>query len=630
MSLFMEFTDWMPPTVWPELSGQMIAVDLETKDPMLKTHGPGWPFRRTLGDAAGFPVGYGVAANDWAGYYPTRHTHGNVDEERTRRWLQGILADETNTIVCQNAPYDVGWLAADGFEIKAKVLDTMVMAVLVDENRFSYGLFNLLKTHVPELKKSTDDMIAQAAAYGINNPYERMDELPPLIVGPYAEDDVIGTLALAKVLLKTIDNNGLRQIFDLETQLQPVIHKMRMRGVPVDIEGTQREIEAAQGRKDSAVEELQDLTGRSVDVWASDSVVHALDAVGIEYPTTDKGAPSIVADWLVAQKHRVTDLIVEARRQHKLRSTFLENYIINHEVGGRVHAQFNALRGDTTDGGKVVGAVTGRLSSSDPNLQNLSARNPEMGKIVRGAFLPEDGCDWLSVDYSAQEPRLMVHYAILLKLAGSEELRQAYIANPRTDFHQMAADITGLSRKQTKAISLGLAYGMGGAKLALDMGLPTEERERWNGRGVFLAAGPEAQAILDRYEAEFPFVPKLAEYATKRAERKGAITTLLGRRRRFARKGQPDGTRAAFPYKALNCLIQGSAADQAKRAMIDADNAGLCLTISLHDELCFSVSSQREIDMAQEVMLEAVKLQIPSAVDAEIGPNWGNLKPVGE
>ena len=292
---------------------------------------------------------------------------------------------------------------------------------------------------------------------------------------------------------------------------------------------------------------------------------------------------------------------------------------MKHQHNGRIHADIHQLR---SDGG---GTITGRFSYSNPNLQQLPARNEVIGPMIRSLFLPEEGDKWGSFDYSSQEPRIVVHYASLLEFRGASEFVEKYREDKYSDFHQIAADIVGVPRKQAKTINLGLFYGMGVTKLAGQLGLELSD----------------AKDLFAKYHAEVPFVREMSEFAANRAGKKGSIRTLLGRKCRYE-KWEPalfgvhkplthkeafetygNGIRRAFTYKALNALIQGSAADQTKMAMVMLAEEGLLPLVQIHDELAMSVPDEATARRIQEIMETCVTLQVPSVVDAEIGPSWG-------
>jgi len=320
-------------------------------------------------------------------------------------------------------------------------------------------------------------------------------------------------------------------------------------------------------------------------------------------------------------------MIADAREVDKIGNTFLSN-IFRYTENGRIHGHINQLR---SEGG---GTVTGRISMQNPNLQQIPARNPRFSQAIRGLFLPEEGEEWASLDYSQQEPRILVHYASLIGkrgLTGSDLFVEAYRDDPKTDFHQMVAEIAKIPRKQAKTINLALLYGMGQTKLAEQLDVTPEEAKR----------------IIAQYHVQVPFVKELQDAVQRRVGGplgSGFIRSLLGRKCRFglwepnlfvSSKALPReealieyGTniKRAYTYKALNRLIQSSGADMTKKSMVEIYKTGKSPLIQIHDELAFSVRDLGEAKEIQKVMESAVKLEVPSPTDISLGPSWGILK----
>jgi len=600
------------PDGYPDLSdAREIAIDLETRDPNLTTMGSGWPRKD------GYVIGIAVAVEGKAWYFPIRHENGgNFDAKQTLRWLSDIVSVERDYIM-HNAMYDLGWLWAEGIEVKGRVIDTMIVAALLDENRFSYALNALGRDYLNE-RKSEKDLYEAANSFGVNAKSE-MWKLPAHFVGQYAEQDAALTLKLWQHFKGLILKEDIADIFDLELKVLKVVFAMRKKGVRVDLEKAEQLKEYLE-REEQKV--LVDAGGQDIDIWAAASIAKAFDANGLKYPKTPKsGQPSFTKNFLANHVHDLPKAVVRARELNKARTTFIDT-ILKHQHNGRIHAEAHSLRSD--DGG----TVTGRFSYSNPNLQQVPARNAEIGPMIRGLFLPDEGELSGAFDYSSQEPRLVVHYASLLKLQGAQEFADQYNIDANTDFHQMAADIVGVPRKQAKDINLGLFYGMGKNKLAEQLGLEFDD----------------AKELFAEYHGKVPFVQQLADYVIHRASNKGLIRTLLGRKCRFD-KWEPNayGTykplsyqdayaehgpaiKRAFTYKALNRLIQGSAADQTKAAMVALYEEGITPMIQVHDELDISVADPDTGAKIQEIMETCVNMQIPSVVDAEFGPSWGEAK----
>jgi len=611
-------SDWVAPDSFPNLSqAKEIAIDLETCDPNMESMGPGWP----RGD--GFVVGYAIAVEGWSGYFPIAHAGGgNLDKRLVHRWLTDVLKTPADKIM-HNAAYDLGWLRASGFTVNGRIIDTMLAAPIIDENRFSFSLNSLGFDYLKEIK--SEQGLKQAAAdFGVH-PKKELWKLPAMYVGNYAEQDAALTLKLWHYFKVKLRQDNVESIFDLETRLFPVLQGITERGIRFDRERCEQTIDQLVKREKQLLQELKSATGKPVDIWAAASIATAFDTLGVAYPRTEAGAPSFTKTFLEECPHAIGKTIIEARETNKTHSTFLRPYLEFSAKDGRIHPHINQMRSD--DGG----TVTGRLSMANPNLQQVPARHEIIGPMVRGLFLPEEGELWASNDFSSQEPRLLVHYASLLQLPGADEMVEAYRSNPDTDFHQMVADMAKIKRKQAKTIGLGLMYGMGKGKLANQLDLSVEE----------------ASALIDQFHKNVPFLTGTVNAVMRQIEKpvtNGAIRTLLGRKCRFplwepmewgVNKALPyeqalveygSRIKRAGTYKGLNRLIQGSAADQTKAAMIALHESGENLLLQVHDEVVLSVKDKAQAQRAAEIMVHATELVIPTRVDVEVGENWGSAK----
>ena len=618
LPMFPTQTEWVPPQTFPNLSNaKEIAIDLETCDPHMESFGPGWPRND------GFIVGYAVAVEGWSGYYPVAHQGGgNLDKRLVERWVKDVCQTQADKIM-HNAAYDLGWLRASGFEVNGTIYDTMLAAPLLDENRFSFSLNALGFDYLKEIK--SEQGLKQAAAdFGVH-PKKELWKLPAMYVGDYAEQDAALTLKLWQAFKTKMRIDDVESIFKLETEVFPVLFNMTYNGIRFDRIKCGMVIDQLIVREQQIHKELRSLCGNTVDIWAAGSIAHAFDKLGVQYGKTAAGAPSFTKGFLDSCDHPVAKLIVEARETNKTHSTFLQPYMDFSKKTGRIHPHVNQMRSD--DGG----TVTGRLSMSQPNLQQVPARHEIIGPMVRGLFLPEMGELWASNDFSSQEPRLLVHYASLLNLPGAETMVDAYNNDPNTDFHQMVADMAGIKRKAAKTIGLGLMYGMGKNKLAGQLDLSLDE----------------ASELIDTFHKKVPFLKGTVNSVMKRIDHPasgGAIRTLLGRKCRFplwepmewgVNKALPHeqaiieyGSRIkrAGTYKGLNRLIQGSAADQTKAAMVALAKNGFTPILQVHDEVALSVKSRDEAQAAAEIMAKAANMVVPSRCDVEVGPSWGEAK----
>tara|TARA_R100001594_G_scaffold136914_1_gene179563 strand:- start:6548 stop:8476 length:1929 start_codon:yes stop_codon:yes gene_type:complete len=632
---------WYPPDHLPDLSGEkIISVDVETRDPGLRDLGPGWARKD------GNLIGVAVAASGWSAYLPIAHQGGgNMAKSVVLTWLQDQL-DYGMSVVFHNAQYDLGWLLSEGIEVKGDILDTMVAAPLLDENRFSYSLNALGSTYLGE-KKKEEDLKRAADQHGVNAKDE-MWKLPAERVAFYAEGDATLTLSLWKVLHEKLIKDGCEKILEMELALLPLVFEMRKRGVRVDLDKAEKTKSYLLSREKEVLKDLHDETGVHIEPWNAKSLAKAFDSLGLSYQRTEKSdAPSFTKHFLKTHEHPVAKKILEVREYNKANTTFVDT-ILNHQYNGRIHCQFNQLRSDEG------GTVSGRFSSSHPNLQQVPSRHPEIKELIRGLFLPEEGCRWGSFDYSSQEPRWLMHYAAIApETRDSKKVTEivGQYQESDVDFHQIMADIAGVDRYQAKIINLGTMYGMGIGKLAQTLGdIPFEE----------------AKEIRREYDEKVPFIRSLASAVMNAASKRCEVKTLLGRKCRFPMReprgfspkaktiihaekleekwqeilsvpveerekdwssNNPANYQVAFVYKALNRLIQASAADQTKKAMQDCIGHGHWPMLTVHDELCFSIENDEQVVEIRDLMENCVPdMKIPSRIDVGLGDNWGSAK----
>jgi DNA polymerase I-like protein with 3'-5' exonuclease and polymerase domains len=786
MAMFASKTEWVPPLELPDITGaSKIAIDVETRDPNLKTNGPGWP----TGD--GEIVGYALAVDGWSGYLPVRHLGGgNLDERIVNRWLKKVFECPADKIM-HNAQYDLGWIKKTGFTVNGRIIDTMIVASLLDENRFSYSL-NALCYDLLSKTKSEKGLVAAALEFGVD-PKAEMWKLPAMYVGPYAEADAELTLELWSYFSVKLRQEDLWGVANLELDLLPCLVDMTMRGVRVDVNRVERTRNSLLKREGEVLKELKHVAGAGVEIWAAQSLAKSFDKLGIHYPKTEKGSPSFTKLFLQEHSHPVAKLIVEARNLNKTSGTFINSIMKHCRADGRIHSHINQLRSD--DGGTVSGRLcvhgdtllelntgpvkikdyhptgherikthTGdwcrvvrrydkgveemvRLTTSDgssatctgghrvlspegwvtvghlkvgdliyhvsqqnslegrgsyeqphrqlgvshalgapdfaqlvavaeikpvgkarvwdievegdhsylagglihhnsynsPNLQQIPARDPIYGPMIRSLFLPEEGEQWAAIDFSQQEPRILVHYAHVygktrgIALEGAADFVHAYNDKPETDFHSLVAEMANIPRKQAKGINLGLIYGMGVPKMSEQLDISVEE----------------ARALVKQYHERVPFVKALMTGVMNRLNDKssgGALRSLEGRKCRFdtwepdtfamnkalpykeavEAYGPTTRLKRAYTYKALNRLIQASAADMTKKAMVHLYKLGHLPLLQMHDELDMSVKTIEEAWEIAKIMEAAVPLEVPNVCDVEIGPSWGEAKQVTE
>ena len=645
--MLMPTTEWSMPKEFPDLrSAEEIAIDLETRDPELKKLGSG------AIKGSGEVVGIAVAVDGYKAYFPIAHGEGpNMDRKKVLDWFTDVC-ESPATKIFHNAMYDVCWIKNLGIKINGLIIDTMIAASIIDENRFQYSLNSLSWVYLNQGKNEA--LLTKAAKERGLDPKADMWKLPAMEVGAYAEKDAELTLLLWHHLKRIIIEDDLQDIFNLETDLFPCLVDMRHLGVRVDIEKADQLKKVMAIKEQNLLQQIKIETGIDTQIWAAASIAKVFEKLKLPYSRTEKtDSPSFTKNFISTHGHPVVRMIAEARKINKVSTTFIDT-ILNHSHLGRIHADINQIRSD--DGG----TVTGRFSYANPNLQQIPARDPDTGPLIRSLFIPEEGCTWGTFDYSQQEPRLVAHYALRFGLDSAAPISEAYQEDPKTDFHQIVADMAEIDRKEAKTINLGLFYGMGKAKLQNELNVSKDK----------------ADELFNTYHGRVPFVKQLMNQVMSAAQSKGQIKTLLGRRCRFPKyepilrgsdwgtfvpaedhdtmlelqemgphlkdrdgnilkdtKGNPkknywhnNSTRRAFTYKALNKLIQGSAADMTKKAMVDLYKEGLIGHIQIHDELDFSIESESQAKKIKDIMENAVDLKVPNKVDYESGPNWGEIK----
>lgn len=616
--------NWTRPTEFPDLSSGVKAVDLETNDVGLQTKmGPGWCFRTPA--ASGYILGVAVAhENGFVGYYPVRHVGGdNFDEQAVFSWLRHVLSG--GEIVMHNSMYDLGWLETVGVRPAAgvSVFDTYIAATLAQWNDRHHNLDTVAKS-LGQTGKNKDSLYLAAATAGIDkkNIMDNLARLPAHAVGPYAEYDVRATLTIVEPLREMIARSKLERVFDLESRLVPALLEMRRRGVRVDQSKCGALIDQFRQRIASCTDEIRRITGVEIGLWQSSTIDAALAHTGFSCPKTDRGQSSVTRDvlqGLAASGNMIAEAIVTARAHDKA-CQFVEN-IRKHAVSGRIHAEFHPLWNDSG------GARTGRFSSANPNLQNMPDRDKTTARPIRRLFLPEDGMQWDCFDFSSQEPRITVHWANHRKLPGADEALRQYQMDNSHDFHAWAANLFSQPRKLAKILFLGTVYGQGGAAMCDELNLPTVwvVPPRWGVEvecgtpGATRVAGAAGQALRDAFDVGVPFVRHLQRECSTWAKRNGFIRTISGRM-----VPVPKGVE----HKAINYMIQGSAADQMKLAIVSCHASGYVPRITVHDDNNFcDLETESDRNTVREIMEHCSDdwFSVPSKIDLESGPTWGDV-----
>jgi DNA polymerase I-like protein with 3'-5' exonuclease and polymerase domains len=624
-----------------------VAVDTETCDPKLRELGCG--VRR-----GGRIVGISVAIEDGPAHYlPFGHEGGdNLSKEAVLGYMreQGRAFDG-DTIVGMNLQYDLDYLwENDIFFPQAKwYRDVMIADPIINELHRYYNLDEISKRW-GLAGKQEGALRAAANAAGID-PKGDLHRLPARFVGEYAIADVTDPLKILRKQERKIVDDELQNVFDLESRVLPVLVRMRRRGIRVDTNRLHKIEEWTIKEETIALEEVKRLTGVSIElneVMNARLLSRALDEAGIEYPNTAAGNPSVKTPALEKlQGNKVAEAIVRARRMNKIRTTFAAS-VRKHLCNGRIHGTLNQVK-RTDDYDQDKGAAWGRLSGQDPNMQNQPGRDEETGPMWRSIYVPDDDGLWATNDYSQQEPRWSFHFGDILNLEGAHEICEIFRKNPDADCYTPLAELAGISRSIAKIIWLGRCYGMGGGKMCkYHLNLPTQmvtwdrqnncrvavdsergqEITRYGNPMIWEDAGPEGQAIIDKSDAGFPFLKALAKVAKERALERGYVTTFSGRRCHFPRKSY--NSEYQFTHAALNRIIQGSAGDQTKTAMVALDDAGFPLQLQVHDEIDQTVEKPEHAEEAAKIMRECVTMRVPVRVDVELGPSWGESMKIGK
>ncbi len=543
-----------------------------------------------------------------AWYIPVGHAYDGVpqqlDREKALQELKPILEDEKIAKIGQNLKYDALVLRRAGIQLRGIAFDTMIASYLTNPSSRSHGLDRLALEYLGHKMISYSEVTADGKK---NKNFAQVDISSAT---GYAAEDADITLRLKHKLAEKVRQCGVEKLFsELEMALLPVLIEMEWSGVRIDSgllhdfsQDLEKQIEQLGG-------EIHRLCGVKFNIGSPKQLGEVLFEK-LQLPTGKKTKTGWSTDVEVltklAEKHEVCSKILDFRSMSKLKSTYTDALpqLVNPE-SGRIHTSFN----------QTV-TVTGRLSSSGPNLQNIPVRTAE-GRRIREAFIPADGCLLLSADYSQVELRILAHMA-------QEEALKSSFANGEDIHRRTAGEVLGLSpgevsneqRRDAKAINFGIIYGMSAFGLA---------RELKIGR-------KEAQEYIDRYFARYPMVRAFMESRLEEAKKNKCLHTLLGRRCPLPEiESRNAAIRGNAERNAVNYPIQGSAADIIKVAMIRIDRKlkeekrATRMLLQVHDELVFEVPEQELEDirvLVKQEMENAVKLDVPLQVDIGVGKNW--------
>lgn len=617
----------------PDLSRvREFSFDFETWDPYLQSKGPGFVYKRAK--VIGIAVHLDSSFN---AYFPLRHSEGNCVYSELKPWLIELFGSNLRTSIAANYRYDAECLWSLGIENKTWQVDIQILEALIDEEKKSYSLASLCKDYgLPEKKKDQIEEALYRAGYVVGGKpdWSKLFKLDARLVGEYAQYDAESTYNIYQLQKDIIVAEELQQVAELESQLIPVLHDMRVNGVPVDIPKAESENQRLLLENAVMFEEIEKVFP-GLNVFSPTQLGVAVAERGIVPSKTEKGNDSVSNEFLLSVDDLLLNMIGKYRQQEKIRRDFIQGMILEDSFEGKVHPQWFQTRGSSFMSGDDTGGTrSGRIACSNPNLSQIPTRHPVLGPIVRSLFIPYMGDQWFKGDLSQQEPRISLHYAYLLKLTGAEAARQVYIDNPHTDYHTLTMEMVNkvslipITRGQAKTINLGVAYGMGKQKLADNLKLTL----------------PKAKSLLSTYDEGFPFMKELMHYCMDIADKRGFVKTVLGRRRRFDMWEPPYFQRGKFPikgrneaiakygtvrrahlHKAMNSVIQGSAAEQMKKALVTLHSERIPLLITLYDEIGASIQSETQAKLIKEVTEHAIEFTVPQVMEYKIMKSWGGL-----
>lgn len=564
-------------------------------------------------------VGIAFASRDWQIYLPIRHPEGNLPREAVLRYARYLLR-EAGIVVFANAPYDLDWLEELGLDpvnTIAKIHDIQLQEPLIDEERASYSLDSLSKQYLGR-GKDEGGLRAAAAAYGVD-PKSGLHGLPARFVGPYAEADVRLTFDVYVRQREILTAQGLLQISELEHDLLPIVFRMRQQGIPVDLDKVSRLEKQLQSEEDRLRLQIKQVYDVDLDEWSGQQIERVANRLGLAFPRTEKGNASFTGDFLSLADHPFFRLVDSLREVNRHRSVYLKEWFGANQLHGKIHPEWRQLASDEG------GTRTGRMACSNPNAQQVPSRS-KYGPDIRSCFIAGPGMKWAKLDYSQQEPRILVHYAVSRGFPGAQEVADAYRNDPKADIYQLMAQMANVTRKHSKTLTLGSMYGMGAQKLADELDMDVDS----------------AKALRTSFNEKLPFVQKITEEISALASDRGWIKTLGGRFRHFnffepRDKKQSKGAkrheqaleaygqdiRRAFVHKALNSLIQGGAADMTKKAMVEIyQTLKVVPYMQVHDELDNPVPDAHVAGQIKEIMEHVYELKVPIVAELELGDHW--------
>ncbi len=595
------------------MSNNILFIDFETNDPHIELAGPGWAYGKCEILCCGYQQGLAE---------PVKITEKIEDIKDLVAWA--------DVIVAHNAQYDVGILYSlydnpeEVFKNKT-LIDTVLLAKLynnIEDTGYSLEALGKKYTKLQKTAGSLGDIVLAnklinckdpttklSKTKAVNFAYKNMRlvyDTDKITVQDYCKQDVKLLAELYKFLIDKVSKAHL----DDFSILLKILIESRLRGIEVDVESLYDLKTRLNKKAEQIRQRLADHAGDEFfNPMSTNDVSFLLLKTFKKLPKTEKGNISLTGKWLEEQDNEYCKAIVEYRGIQKLVGCFCDaileiQSILPEKYKGKIYPSFNLL-----------GAETGRFTCNKPNFQQIpSPKKKEEGKLIRSSYKVPNDKLWASIDFSAQEPRMTVHYASIINAEGASLLEVEYNKNPNLDLHQMTADLAGVTRNQAKTLLLGISYGMGRGKLAKALGM-TED---------------QADVFLESFHGKLPYLKKLSDSAKASLKAKKYITTIDGRKLRLPKPIKENGRERTFEYKALNMLIQGGSAGQIMKAMIELYRAGFKIIASVHDEINLEVNSVEEALQAKAIMETAINLRVPSVGELTVGKSWGGCVSIEE
>jgi DNA polymerase I-like protein with 3'-5' exonuclease and polymerase domains len=590
-----------------------LVLDMETYDPYIdRKLGAGWVYKLNVPNSDFKALGAGI------------RTHQGLYKYITDWTELASYIDSHDSIICHNAPYDIGVLLSLGIGVKNKtIIDTIILAKLFHNDLMNYNLDALSKKYL-QSQKNSGNLVQDVQTR--NETFEN-PELAKIITNDKKLEKWIKTHmdfmqehffeSIKEYCLKDVELTwGLFKKFDCIVEDTDTINrfsnvikaclKMRKHGIRIDLDKARKTHLFLLPLIAQAHKKVYEIAGEQFNLSSCKDMPRIFDKLKIQYQRSKKGNPSITTKFLEMIKHPIGKAIIEAKKLKKFDSDFICKII---EM-----QKWTSANGDSAAYGRIfpnltiLGAVkTGRFSSNSPNVQQVPARDAVYGRMCREIFVPEEGQQWVKLDWQNQEGRFQIHYAHRLKCKGIQEFVNCYNENPSFDMHQKIADMAGITRTQAKTINHGIGFGMGIKKLCVSLGV----------------SEIEGTQIIEQFHEMVPYLKEFMQKCIKLMQTNNFIPTFHGRKLFNDRFINDDGKEETRDYRAISKLIQGSAADQMLEAISKAYEHNLPLLMTVHDEVDMSISSIEQAEHMQQIMSDCVKLDVPMVAELTMGNDWG-------